>query len=127
PRGGVDRNRLSGALERPAPGRPPRGGVDRNIAMTRSTCGASSRPPRGGVDRNTISCNVPVLVGGRPRAGRASKPVRPPAPLETGPVAPRAGAWIETSRLWSIHACGRVAHAVSDRNCFEWAAFKAHG
>ena len=74
-RGGVDRNRRS--ADRPAQelGRPLRGGVDRNASPASTiTAAAARRPLRGGVDRNSI--------GRQPR--------------RNVPVAPCAGAWIET-------------------------------
>ena len=56
-------------------GRPPRGGVDRNDNVILRNAFKASRPPRGGVDRN-VQYQSPMF------------PLR---------VAPRAGAWIETS------------------------------
>ena len=59
---------------RSPPGRPLRGGVDRNRSFRPSICSTACRPLRGGVDRNM------------PTSGSAY----------FGPVAPFAGAWIET-------------------------------
>ena len=55
--------------------RPPRGGVDRNPPRPFDCSAPNRSPPRGGVDKTS----APLCASG------------------TLPVAPRAGAWIETS------------------------------
>ena len=94
PRGGVDRNRVCVGLVLPFVGRPPRGGVDRNSRIRVrhgdvARC-AHGRPPRGGVDRNN-GTGHPVA----PLAGAWIETL-PVADLRAGNVAPLAGAWIET-------------------------------
>ena len=121
PRGGVDRNASASwavedcAASPPARGRgskhvdcvrssastqrrPPRGGVDRNVARLRSTTRYEARrPPRGGVDRNyRIAAAVCPRARSPPARGRGSKPVPARCSRRMTPVAPRAGAWIET-------------------------------
>ena len=80
PRGGVDRNQNETIKRLVHVSRPPRGGVDRNLLDIEEETGKRRRPPRGGVDRNDIAL---------PSYGSQEE------------VAPRAGAWIETTKASS--------------------------
>ncbi len=94
---GVDRNMSAMRRWSACRGRPSRGGVDRNALIAAPTC-ASRRPSRGGVDRNrrpTVRCRATARS---PLArGRGSKPSDGSQTSPMPAVAPRAGAWIETS------------------------------
>ena len=137
PRGGVDRNATKRYMPRSICCRPPRGGVDRNrinnrcvdaievapragawietsVPLPRATWSAC-RPPRGGVDRNKDNDTYPIPVYRRPPRGGVDRNDNDPTDTFLEHVAPRAGAWIETSgvnaprprQAWSPPARGR--------------------
>src|SRR5467141_1910479 len=78
-------------------GRPSRRGVDRNSAHHGDVAGDAGRPSRRGVDRN--------VEGGLAYGGNK-------------PVAPRAGAWIETTAATPMRSMssGRPSRRGVDRN-----------
>ena len=119
PCGGVDRNAdLLSTLRRPA-GRPPCGGVDRNLMTSSRPAIASRSPPvRGRGSKRPRGRGVRPGGESPPVRGRGSKPGPDrPAP-RLAVVAPRAGAWIETSRrcLRSAPASSRPPCGGVDRN-----------
>ena len=133
PRGGVDRNLIKparlpkegpsppsrgrGSKPFPVPGLlPPRqvaplaGAWIETVCCVFKTVLVSSRPPRGGVDRNGMA--LKCLDGNRrspPSRGRGSKLVVDRAHGSSAPVAPLAGAWIETG----LHLRIRIRSAVA--------------
>ena len=125
PCGGVDRNLVAGVevrqrLVAPRAGawietrwiiprcgqsgrRPPCGGVDRNVRVKPWRHARRRRPPCGGVDRNLGGDGVPLLSTRRPPCGGVDRNRAAPIFNRQPRVAPRAGAWIETTRAsWSL-------------------------
>ena len=132
PCGGVDRNRNRCREQAARRRRPPCGGVDRNLSLALDQRRASSRPPCGGVDRNKLANDRVWLEGRRPPCGgvdRNSDLAGTAAGIVTSPpvrgrgsklvvwspsgfrdsVAPRAGAWIETSSIPALSRARAVA------------------
>ena len=98
PCGGVDRNPTPSSATIRCPRRPPCGGVDRNMDFASFYSGTPGRPPCGGVDRNSRYQGLRGAGAGSPPVrGRGSKRAGCRRRSRAGPVAPRAGAWIETS------------------------------
>ncbi len=96
-RGRGSKPMLAGYTEA-GPSRPPCGGVDRNIPKLTRNGAYPSRPPCGGVDRNMTTDGEFLVVTGRPPCGGVDRNLDMKRVTSGRPVAPHAGAWIETAK-----------------------------
>ena len=76
--------------------RPPCGGADRNLHTAALIGRLGSRPPCGGADRNNTPVGASPLSQSRPPCGGADRNIASLASAILTPVAPHAGARIET-------------------------------
>ena len=104
------------------PGRSPCGSVDRNVRSPIDGTRGACRSPCGSVDRNLGTCRTYAGAMSLPVRERGSKLII--AQLRRHRVAPRAGAWIETSstgvqrsRHWSLPVRERGSKHVNAVRC----------
>ncbi len=110
PRGCVDRNFPFADFECLDDRRTPRGCVDRNSSMTRGRkAKPTSHPTRVRGSKRKLRVATRLGQTSHPTRVRGSKPCRLWLPLPTWPVAPHAGAWIETTQQARLEHCLDVA------------------